>query len=228
MSKLVQLVHDNLGTILEHRYEIEWKADGSPVTQADFFIEELISKALRLHFPDVFIIGEESYREKRTPDHGYIAVIDPIDGTENFCSGLKEWGVAFSLWKDRSHLGSLLLMPELSDMLMTGQTVIPLRSRIEGLSSSMNEDIRNRLAKTGEYRIMGCSVYNLFNVIRGAYAQFSNPKGAYIWDILPGLMLALEHNCEVNVNEKPFNGEFLDPNQRHRIHIQHRHDLHSR
>ena len=38
---------------------------------------------------------------------GWIAVLDPIDGTENFCSGLKEWGVSLSIWQGARHAGSL-------------------------------------------------------------------------------------------------------------------------
>ena len=31
-----------------------------------------------------------------------------------------------------------------------------------------------------EYRVTGCAVYNLINVIRGSFCRFVNPKGAYV------------------------------------------------
>ena len=73
---------------------------------------------------------------------------------------------------------------------------------------------------------MGCAVYNLYNVIRGSFARFTNPRGAHAWDLLPGLMLALEHKCDVEVEGKPYHGEFLEPGRKYRVDIRHRYDLH--
>ena len=64
-----------------------------------------------------------------------------------------------------------------------------LMSRITGFSSSMHPQITASLNEGGENRILGCAVYNLFNVARGAFARFVNPKGARVWDLLAGLML---------------------------------------
>ena len=58
------------------------------------------------------------------------------------------------------------------------------------------------------------------------YSRFSNPKGAYAWDLLPGLMICLEQGCDVAVDGKPFDGRFLEPHRRYRVDVQHRHDLH--
>ena len=78
-----------------------------------------------------------------------------------------------------------------------------------------------RMEPSPEYRIMGCSMYNMYNVIRGAYALFENFKGANCWDILPGLNLALEHGCEVEVNGETYHGEFLPPTARYRFKVRH-------
>lgn len=73
--------------------------------------------------------------------------------------------------------------------------------------------------KPGEYRIVGCAVYNLYNVIRGTYRRFVNPDGAYVWDILPGVMLALEHGCKVTINGRIYDEKFLDPRNKYCVDI---------
>ena len=229
MKGIVSLIKGELPQILAHRYEIEWKPDGSPVTKSDVYLEEIIHQFIKDQISDVAFIGEESFSpELLNSPHTYYAILDPIDGTENFCSGLKEWGVSFTFWKKDQHLGSFLYMPELDECLMTGDTLQPIRSRIRGFSSSMCDEILEAIAETRESRLMGCAVYNLYNVIRGSFVQFTNPRGAYVWDLLPGLMLALEHNCEVHVDGEKYNGQFLNPNKKYRIDIQHRYDFHSR
>ena len=220
------LVASLLPEILAMRFNITMKADGSPVTDADVFLEKHIHDFLNQRIPGLTFVGEETYAGGAIPTSGMIALLDPVDGTENFCSGLKEWGVSFGLWKDRQHLGSLLMMPELGDQLMTGDRPPRLRSRIVGFSSSFCEPIAEQMREVQESRIFGCAVYNLMNVARGAYARFSNPRGAYAWDLLPGLMLALEQGCSVMVEGREFRGEFLEPHRRYRVDVHHRHDLH--
>ena len=228
ISSIISCIDDQINLIKNLRYEVTWKEDGSPVTKADIYVESLLTELIHQWDSSVTVIGEESYQSKGINTDGLVAILDPIDGTENFCSGLKEWGICFTLWENRIHLGSLILMPELKEHIRSGHTVDLVKSRIQGLSSSMCESIQNSLSSGGEFRIMGCCAYNMYNVIRGSFARFSNPKGAYTWDILPGLVLALEHQCEVVVDGKKYTGEFLEPGRKYCIDIQHRYDLHPR
>lgn len=222
------LVTASLPDLDARRHDIEWKADGSPVTAADRLLEARIHAWLDARLPDLTLIGEESHAGGPAPRTGWIAVLDPIDGTENFCSGLKEWGVSLSLWEGRTHRGSLLMLPELGDHLATGDPLVPLRSRITGFSSSFTPDIAAGLAGAGEGRITGCAVYNLYNVARGAFARFVNPKGAYAWDLTAGIMLAREHGCDILIDGDAYDGSFLEPDRRYRVDIRRRHDLHPR
>lgn len=226
LSDVCRLVDDLLPEVMRLRYDITWKPDGSPVTAADVMLEDRISAFLKDRIPGLQFIGEETYSTDTVLGDGWIAVLDPIDGTENFCSGLKEWGTSLSIWNGGKHAGSLLLMPELGERMTTGNIPRVPRSRIVGFSSSFNPEIGQGLADNAEGRIMGCAVYNLFNVIRGSFARFVNPKGAYSWDLLAGVALAHEAGCEVLIEGKAYAGEFLEPNRRHRVDIRHRYDLH--
>lgn len=232
VSDLLQRLKIHISTMLpdleNRRYDVSWKPDGSPVTAADVFLENAIKDWLGGELPDLSFIAEESWVPSQNVGENWVAVLDPIDGTENFCSGLKEWGVSLSLWRGGRHEGSMLMMPELGEAMISGDIQRVPRSRIVGFSSSFTNDIGNGLADNPEGRIMGCAVYNLFNVIRGSFARFVNPKGAYSWDLLAGVVLAREAGCDVQVDGKEYDGQFLEPGRRYRVDIRHRYDLHPR
>ncbi|MBO6757046.1 MAG: inositol monophosphatase [Roseibium sp.] len=61
------------------------------VSEADRDVETLIRRELAAAFPDDGIVGEEHGAVEGTS--GYTWVIDPIDGTANFVSGIPQWCV---------------------------------------------------------------------------------------------------------------------------------------
>ena len=90
-SNIKNIIDNNLGTILDHRNQIKLKEDKSYVTKGDILINQLLKKYLLSIFTDFIYISEEDYKIESNwdLDKSYIFV-DPIDGTENFVSGLKE------------------------------------------------------------------------------------------------------------------------------------------
>jgi myo-inositol-1(or 4)-monophosphatase len=79
--------------------EIETKAGAlpgfDPVTAADRAAEAAMRALIEARFPTHGIIGEE-FPEKPARD-GFTWVLDPIDGTRAFISGLPLWGVLIAL-----------------------------------------------------------------------------------------------------------------------------------
>lgn len=209
-----ELIKHNLPEILSLRNTGTLKADSTFVSKGDLLCESLILAYIKEHLPNSYVISEESVNDvSRLNDYEYVVTVDPIDGTENFVSGLREWGVGVSIYKNMRHLHSIIILPELDASLQTGDNIQRYdRSRICGLSSYMSSQDFSELDGKFEYRIMGCCMYNMYNVIKGAYAQFLHLKGAYSWDILPGINLAIEHGLSVKIDGKPYNGEFLYPN----------------
>lgn len=163
------------------------------------------------------MVSKESYTPGMALESQWVTILDPIDGTENFCSGLREWGITLPVWHEGKHAGSSLLIPELNACLRSGQSVEKFQSRIVGCSSSYNDQIGKVISENSESRIMGCAVYNQHNVISGSYSRFVNPKGAYCWDLQEGASLALENNGSVLLDGEPYDGKLLDPDRRHRI-----------
>jgi len=69
-----------------------------PVTEGDRAAEQAIRNMLEERVPDHGIIGEEFGSVRK--DAAYQWIIDPIDGTRAFISGLPVWGTLIGLYKD--------------------------------------------------------------------------------------------------------------------------------
>ena len=67
-----------------------------PVTQADKLAETIIREGLAELFPSYAVVGEEFGGEI---GDGWTWIIDPIDGTRSFMSGMLHWGVLLGLYE---------------------------------------------------------------------------------------------------------------------------------
>ena len=77
-----------------------------PVTEADRGAERAIRALIAQHYPDHGVIGEE-YGSDR-PDADFVWVLDPVDGTRAFISGLPLWTTLIALrWHGEPILGSI-------------------------------------------------------------------------------------------------------------------------
>ena len=66
--------------------EVQYKADGSPVTPADREVEETLTALIRGRFPGHAVVGEE-FGRTGADDARWRWALDPIDGTKNFVTG---------------------------------------------------------------------------------------------------------------------------------------------
>lgn len=207
------VIMSNLPKILSMRNTGRLKSDNTFVSDGDLLCQRLIFDYLKQNVNDYVVFSEESINDiSSIKSSKLIITIDPIDGTENFVSGLKEWGVGISIYEGCNHLQSMISLPELKVCLCTGDTIERIEnSRICGLPSYMKAQDFASLDDSMEYRIMGCCMYNMYNVIRGSYRSFFHLKGCFSWDLLPGVNLALEHGLKVLINGDEYHGEFLKP-----------------
>ena len=213
------------------------KSDSSIVTNIDIEIQEIIKKNIidsnLYNKKDILIISEEDkldyydYNEllKKYDD---IITIDPLDGTENFYSGLNYWGVSYSHYtKDHienifKHFFSFILLPQLNVYIDSINTIDKnkFESRIIGLSSYLNlkEIESNTKDKHEEYRIIGSAVCNLYNTIKGIFKEYKNPR-INSWDILAGINIALLNKLKVKINGEKYEGQLLLPNEKYNLEI---------
>jgi 3'(2'), 5'-bisphosphate nucleotidase len=105
--------------IVRRGFEIEAKSDSSPVTEADRAAELIILAALAKAAPGVPVIAEEEVAAGRIPAHqGTFFLVDPLDGTKEFCRGGDDYTVNIALIENR--------MPSL------GVVFAPATSRLHG------------------------------------------------------------------------------------------------
>ena len=95
-------------------FNVEHKADKSPVTIADQQTEQFIRQALQKQFPDHAIFGEEFGRGKSNSEYEW--VIDPIDGTRAFVSAVPLYGMLLALLKNEQPRLGLIRMPEIEEV----------------------------------------------------------------------------------------------------------------
>lgn len=93
--------------------EVDRKGDGSPVTQADRAAETAIRERIADQFPLHGVIGEEFGSERS--DAEWVWVVDPIDGTGAFVSGLPTFGTLIALVHNGMPLLGVLDQPILRE-----------------------------------------------------------------------------------------------------------------
>ncbi len=80
-----------------------------PVTAADREAEKAIRACLELHRPDDDILGEEYGATNKGSDYQW--VIDPVDGTRAFVSGIPLWGTLVGLMKNGVPVAGVMEQP---------------------------------------------------------------------------------------------------------------------
>ena len=73
------------------------KGRGNIVTEADLAVEQLVRRLIGEHFPGHGILGEEAGAQGE--EAGWLWVVDPIDGTKNFASGIPYFCFNLALWR---------------------------------------------------------------------------------------------------------------------------------
>lgn len=90
IKKFIEMLVKETANIIKKHYRtsfnVEFKSDLSPVTIADKSCEEKIRELIIKNFPDHGIIGEEFGEYNSNSDYKWI--IDPIDGTKSFITGI--------------------------------------------------------------------------------------------------------------------------------------------
>ncbi len=173
-----------------------------PVTEADKGAERAIRALINAHFPDHGIIGEE-YGEENT-DAEFVWVLDPVDGTRAFISGLPVWTNLIGLrYRGRPTLG-LIGQPVLGEVFIgsplgsrlispSGETPLKVRpcpsladavigTTDPNLFQGVESDAYNGLLKAVKLARYGCDAYAFAMVALGTM-DIALETGLKAWDI---------------------------------------------
>jgi histidinol phosphatase-like enzyme (inositol monophosphatase family) len=85
-----------------------------PVTEADREAEQAIRALIRAEHPGHGLLGEEFGSENASSEH--VWVIDPIDGTRSFISGIPLWGTLVGLTEKGDAVAGMMAQPFIGEL----------------------------------------------------------------------------------------------------------------
>ncbi len=106
---------------------VELKGDATPVTQADRGAEELMRRMIRARFPEHGVLGEELGPDRT--DAEWVWVLDPVDGTKSFITGVPLWGTLIALLHHGQPVLGCIHQPVLGQLVVGDGTVTTLNGR---------------------------------------------------------------------------------------------------
>ena len=174
-----------------------------PVTAADKQAEAAIRALIEQEFPDDGIIGEEFGAVRQTSPHVWI--IDPIDGTRAFISGLPVWGTLVGLkvegkatigFMSQPYTGEFFVADgETSQLLREGQAPVRLSTRkhqtiseatvfttTPALFSGKTREAYDRLERKVRLARYGCDCY-AYAMLAAGFADIVIEPGLNAYDI---------------------------------------------
>jgi len=219
LEKLENDLIDIISNGIKKIESLELKNDNSAVTNCDIQIEKEIISYLRFNFSDIEIISEENTQNHKEAYFlkNRFAVVDPIDGTENFYFINNIFGSAISIVYDNIKY-HLIYIPNQNIKIST-LTIDSFKSRgskIKLFSTSCLNKINQEIDKQS-CRVFGSSTYMFYSLLSGNANSYEYCSGAKIWDYYTGISLALNSGLGFEIN---FDGENINKiplNLKHRI-----------
>lgn len=94
---------------------INHKAGGSPVTEADLLVDQFLEKRLREIVPDAAWLSEEIADSPARLGNPLVLIVDPIDGTRGFSNGDPQWAVSIGLVHEGRPIAGVVHAPAIDE-----------------------------------------------------------------------------------------------------------------
>ena len=218
--KIARGVGDILRGHFEHALNVEYKDEkqSDPVTNADYECQRYLQKAIAKRFPEHGILGEEDNAEERAsadkqPAPDFVWVLDPLDGTRNFLSGLPLFASSIGVLYQGAPVVSAVFLPWPSNNggivmhahrgggtqvdgvpVVTLTAEAPEGNRLITLPGGFGAlfKVRKPLrSKFGELRMTGSIAFELAMVAKGV-TQYTITTAPFLWDAAGGSLLVKE------------------------------------
>jgi histidinol-phosphatase len=176
---------------------VERKADDSPVTIADRKAEKLLRKQISEHFPQDGIVGEEFGQHGGSS--GFRWILDPIDGTTSFVSGVPLYGTLVGVeFGSRSVIG-VIYIPALNECISAATGRGAWYSQADGPPRAAHVSTNSSLADS----LFVTSQVDLFERRDAMHAFHELQRHAYItrtWGDCYGYLLVATGRAAVMVD----------------------------
>lgn len=93
--------------------------DQGLVTRAEVDLNDAFSQRVAAHFPRHQIYGQGSLDDAYThEDNRFLWIFDPLDGVDNFQTGIPLWGMSLALYENHWPVVGLFFMPATNDLFL--------------------------------------------------------------------------------------------------------------
>lgn len=97
-------------------FEVDFKDDNSPLTEADLNAHHVIVDILEREFPKYPILSEESVDDFIPEKHAWCWIVDPLDGTKEFVKKNDEFTVNIALTYEKLVVMGVVYAPVFDEM----------------------------------------------------------------------------------------------------------------
>jgi len=115
INSIAKKAGDEIMKIYQQDFDVDYKADNSPLTKADIKSNEIIAESLKDLYPEIPILSEENkeipYEIRRNWE--YFWLIDPLDGTKEFVKKNGEFTVNIALIHKNTPVLGVIYAPAL-------------------------------------------------------------------------------------------------------------------
>lgn len=184
------------------------KEDGSPVTETDRRVEEMLREALTRLDPGIPVLGEEGGGD--AGDGDLVWAVDPIDGTRAFIAGMPTWTVSVGLLRGgRPVLGCVVLPASREGRVFLGGEGVALTRDGRAVAPAGPEHVtekavlvpsdthcRYRLGFPCRARSFGSTALHLA-LVAGGSSLAALVHESYLWDLAGGMALLAASGCTV-------------------------------
>lgn len=191
--------------------EVTVKGRGNLLTETDLEIEALIHTELAREFPQHRVLSEETAAD--TDSAGWVWVVDPIDGTRNFVSGIPFFCVNIALCHDGEPVVAVTYDPNHDEAFwaergrgawvndrparVSAQTSV--QASVFGVDLGYDDDLGEQLLRlmnelfprVQAIRIPGSAALGIAYAACGRYDIFVH-RFLFPWDVAAGILLVRE------------------------------------
>jgi myo-inositol-1(or 4)-monophosphatase len=177
---------------------VQYKPDGSPVTELDLALSSFVEGILREHFPHITFYSEEKFSDWKFP----LLALDPLDGTREYILGRDEWAISVGLFEDQHFLGEGWVYNPKTGELVTEEVPgvgFQKKNHYRGeVSRSEWESglFTGKSTRTFEIVPMGSIAYKLGRLAAGKCDFVVSLKPKSIWDIAGGSLLCMNRGMK--------------------------------
>ena len=209
------------GQTLEVEYKDKDQRD--PVTNADKESQDFLKRAISDHFPDHSILGEED-EEDDAPAQDFVWVLDPLDGTRNYLSGLPVYACSIGVMYRGVPVFGALFVPWPSEgggvvihaTKGAGAFVEQERLSVAGTDGPNGNSLatfpasfggryrfpKSARDKVGEVRVTGSIAYEMAMAAKGT-VQYAVVTAPHLWDVAGGAVIVMEAGGLVMRGRRP-------------------------